>query len=140
MCHHLLAPIYHVTHLKNPDTPAWAGSGSRQKRKKCRKVDFGGFGDPVTSVDLPYDEDSFPGYSVLSAMHFRIFVDLCDEYAIFSVKSERNTSESVCFAPSSARYSKGEIRYFRKTSPAVALTGKGFKNERIPLASRSFIF
>ena len=43
-----------------------------------------------------YGEDGFPGYSVLSAMHLRIFVDLCDEYAIFSVKSERNTSESVC--------------------------------------------
>ena len=32
---------------------------------------------------------------MVSAMHFHIFIDLCDEYAIFSVKSERNTSESV---------------------------------------------
>ena len=31
-------------------------------------------------------------------------------------------------------------RYFRKTSPSVALTGKGSKNERSSMASRSFIF
>ena len=29
---------------------------------------------------------------------------------------------------------------FRKTSPSVALTGKDSKNERISIASRSFIF
>ena len=34
----------------------------------------------------------------------------------------------------------GEIRYFRKTSPSVALTGKDSKNERISIASRSLIF
>jgi len=30
--------------------------------------------------------------------------------------------------------------YFRKTSPSVALTGKDSQNERISIASRSFIF
>ena len=33
-----------------------------------------------------------------------------------------------------------KIRYFRKTSPSVALTGNYTKNERISIANRSFIF
>ena len=33
-----------------------------------------------------------------------------------------------------------KIRYFRKTSPSVALIGKDSKNERMAIASRTFIF
>ena len=36
MCHHLLAPIYHVRISKIPIHQAWAGSGSRPTAKKCR--------------------------------------------------------------------------------------------------------
>ena len=39
-----------------------------------------------------------------------------------------------------SRYKESENRYFRKTSPSVTLTGKGSKNERISMVSRSFIF
>ena len=63
---------------------------------------------------------------------------------VWSTKSEVTSSETF------SKSGSGQIApdwdfaqifvYFRKTSPSVALTGKGSTNERSSMASRSFIF
>ena len=58
---------------QNPDTPAWADLGRPPIAKKVPKTDFGGFGDPVTSVDLPVRRGWFPW----------VFCALGDAFAYF---------------------------------------------------------
>jgi hypothetical protein len=49
--------------------------------------------------------------------------------------------QNPVLAKSAPEWDFGQIFvYFRKTSPSVALTGKGSKNERSSMASRSLIF